>query len=158
MLTAPLICSSLNAESARESTKKAVPASNAAFASANEIRGAPTAGVAGALAAGGVWTAFALPESFTPVVVAVWQPLKNSPVDNKSRTDKNLVFILFLPKCLKHFIGVSRNVNLVKNFHYLAIAVDEKGFAVRAHIFFAVHRFLAPNSVILNDLFVGVGE
>ena len=44
------------------------------------------------------------------------------------------------------------HVDLVEYLGDLALLVDQKGLAVRAHVLFAVHRFLAPDAVIIDDL------
>ena len=56
------------------------------------------------------------------------------------------------------FVGVFGDVDLVKDLGDLAGFVDKERFAYRSHVFFAVHTLFAPDTVLLNDLFVGVGD
>ena len=53
---------------------------------------------------------------------------------------------------------MGRDIDLVKDLYDLAVAVDQKRLAVRAHVLFAVHALFAPDAVIVDDLFVGVGQ
>src|SRR5205809_2769838 len=69
-----------------------------------------------------------------------------------------ITLILFLTESLQNFIGMRRHVHLVEDTRDLAVFVDQKRLAVRAHVFFTIHALFAPNAVCLNDLFVGIGQ
>lgn len=49
-------------------------------------------------------------------------------------------------------------IYFVKNFDDLTLFIDQKSLAGGAHVLFAVHRFLDPNAVFLDDGFFGVGD
>ena len=39
----------------------------------------------------------------------------------------------------------------------LAIFVDQESLSIRPHVLFPVHAFFGPNTVLFNDVFVGIG-
>lgn len=63
-----------------------------------------------------------------------------------------------LNKRFQNLVGVSIDVDFVKNFFDLSLFVDQKSRAVDAHIGFAHKLFLAVNAVKIAHGVIGVGD
>src|SRR5678815_5688656 len=63
---------------------------------------------------------------------------------------------LLLSKCFEHLIGVLFDIYFIKDLSDLAIFVDQKRLPVYAHVLFSVHGFFHPDSVLFDNLFVGI--
>ena len=66
--------------------------------------------------------------------------------------------MLFLSKRFEHFVCVLLDIHLIKDFGDLSIFVYQKSLSSCSHVLLAVHAFLAPDAVRLNDLFISVRD
>ena len=51
-----------------------------------------------------------------------------------------------------------RDIYLVKDLSDLAVFVDQKSLAVRAHVRFSVHALFSPDAVFFDDILVCIGN
>src|SRR5689334_10092915 len=77
----------------------------------------------------------------------------------KAEIKNNFTFIkLLLSERFENLVSVFCNVHLIKYLRYFSILIDQKRLSVDAHVFLSIHAFFNPDSVFLDDGFVGVRD